>query len=132
MMGNDREQSQQKKVVGKVTVLLVDDEEDFRILFIRKMKRFFKDYEFNIFEASDGKEALELLKKDVTPSIIILDYAMPNVDGIEFLRRIDVDNPELYNVPRIMITGYYQEQIKNEAERLKCAFFEKSTDIEKY
>jgi len=115
--------------MGKVVVLFVDDEEGFRTLSIRQIKRIVKDQEFDFFEACDGEEALVLLKRGVKPSIIILDYAMPKVNGIELLRRIDSDNPDLYDVPRIMISGYLRTEIISEAQSLRCAFFEKSMDI---
>jgi two-component system, NtrC family, response regulator AtoC len=111
--------------MGKVLVLLADDEEDFRTLFILQIKRIVKDHEFEFIEARDGEEALELLKGGVKPSIIILDYAMPKINGIELLRRIDSDHFDLYNVPRIMISGYCHEEIISEAQRLRCAFLEK-------
>ncbi len=71
---------------------------------------------------------MELLKKGAKPSIIILDYAMPKIDGVELLKRIDSDHSDLYDVPRIMISGYTQKEIISEAQRLRCVFFEKNTD----
>ncbi|HAJ28350.1 MAG TPA: hypothetical protein DCG53_14105 [Syntrophus sp. (in: bacteria)] len=109
-------------------ILLVDDEEDFRMIFIRQIKRILKDLEFEFIEASDGEEALKLLKGGAKPSIIILDYAMPKINGVELLRRIDRDHNDLYDVPRIMISGYAQKEIISEAQSLRCVFFGKNTD----
>jgi PAS domain S-box-containing protein len=116
------------KVTGRSVVLLVDDEEDFRMIFIRQIKQILKDQEFEFIEASDGEEALELLKVGAKPSIIILDYAMPKINGMELLKRIDSDYNDLYDVPRIMISGYTQKEIISEAQTLRCVFFEKSMD----
>ena len=116
------------KVTGRPVVLLVDDEEDFRMIFIRQIKQILKDQELEFIEASDGEEALELLKGGAKPSIIILDYAMPKINGMEFLRRIDRDHNDLYDVPRIMISGYAQKEIISEAQSLRCVFFEKDMD----
>jgi PAS domain S-box-containing protein len=115
-------------VTGRPVVLLVDDEEDFRMIFIRKIKKIIKDYEYEFIEASDGEKALDLLKGGVKPCIIILDYAMPKINGMELLRRIDIEHSDLYDVPRIMMSGYSQEEIISEAQRLRCVFFEKNTD----
>jgi PAS domain S-box-containing protein len=121
---------EEKKIkdMERLVILLVDDEEDFRMIFIRQIKRILKDHEFEFIEASDGEEALELLKGEVKPSIIILDYAMPKINGVELLRRIDSDHNDLYDVPRIMISGYSQKEIISEAQRLRCVFFEKNMD----
>ncbi|MFA5181383.1 MAG: PAS domain S-box protein [Syntrophales bacterium] len=121
---------QEKKMndLQRSVILLVDDEEDFRMIFIRQIKQILKDHEFEFIEASDGEEALELLKGGAKPSIIILDYAMPKINGMELLRRIDSDHRDLYDVHRIMISGYAQKEIISEAQRLRCVFLEKSMD----
>jgi len=116
------------KVTRRPVILLVDDEEGFRMIFIRQIKKILKDQEFEFIEASDGEEALELLKGGAKPSIIILDYAMPKINGMELLKRIDGDHNDLYDVPRIMISGYSQKEIISEAQTLRCVFFEKSMD----
>ena len=113
----------------KITVLFVDDEEDFRLISIMYIKRILKDYEFEFFEASNGEEALELLKKGIKPSIIILDYMMPRINGIELLRKIDSDHNDMSDVPRIMISGYDRDDIKSEAERLRFKYIMKTVDI---
>jgi CheY-like chemotaxis protein len=115
--------------MGKVTVLFVDDEEAFRTLSIMRIKRIMKDQEFEFFEAGDGEAALALLKGGVKPSIIIIDYTMPKMNGIELLKRIDSDNPDLHNATRILISGQGWEELINEAQSLRCAFFEKGIDI---
>ncbi|MFA5182501.1 MAG: PAS domain S-box protein [Syntrophales bacterium] len=121
-------EEQKIRDMERLVILLVDDEEEFRRMFIRQIKRILKDHEFEFIEASDGEEALELLKGGAKPSIIILDSAMPKINGVELLRRIDSDHNGLYDVPRIMISGYSQKELISEAQRLRCVFFEKSTD----
>jgi PAS domain S-box-containing protein len=128
---NDHEQSSTGNVMGKVVILFVDDEKDFRVLFIRQLKRLVRDNEFEFIEARDAETALKLLKEGAKPSMIILDYALPEITGMELLRRIDADHPALRDVPRIMLSGYSHEQLKKEAQALRCAFLEKGIDIEK-
>ncbi len=113
----------------KIKVLFVDDEEIFRTLFIKMIKQILKDREFEFFEASDGEEALGLIKSGIKPSIMIVDYAMPRINGIELLKRIDSDHPDLYNVPRLMVSGYDREDVKSETERLRFGFFLKGVHI---
>lgn len=56
--------------------------------------------------ASDGEEALKVLN-EFNPDIVICDWAMAPIDGIEFLRRIrqDADSPNPF-LPVIMLTGH--------------------------
>ena len=67
-------------------VLIVDD--DFALRYI--LKRFhWKDYNFNIIaEASDGKEALEIINK-LNIDLVITDIRMPGMDGIELISQIN-------------------------------------------
>ncbi|HUN54904.1 MAG TPA: PAS domain S-box protein [Smithella sp.] len=130
MTASDDKQSQSGNTAEKVRVLFVDDEKDFRHLFIRQLKRMAKDLEFEFIEAPDAETALRMLKEEAKPSFMIIDYALPGIDGMELLKRIDSDYPVLYNVPRIMLSGYSGEQLKHEAQILRCEFFEKGLDME--
>ena len=117
-----------EKVMEPVIVLFVDDEKDFRTISIRQIKRIMKDVELEFIEAANGAAALELLKGGLVPAVIILDYAMPKLNGLDLLRKIETDIPSLHDVPRIMISGYCQEDIQREAQQLRYTFFEKSAD----
>lgn len=57
-------------------------------------------------EAADGAEAVELVER-LSPSIVLMDIAMPNVDGIEATRRIREMRPEL---PVLILTAYDDDQ----------------------
>lgn len=113
---------------GKSVILIVDDEADFRTIFIWQIKKMIKDHAFEFVEAGDGEEALELFKKGLKPSVIFLDNAMPKIDGMELLKRMDREYPDLYDVPRVMLSGYSQEKVISEAEKLRCTFFDKNMD----
>jgi len=112
----------------KIVVLFVDDEEDFRFISIRQIKRTLKHQAFEFIEANDGEDALRLLKNGVKPSIIIVDYTMPKLGGMDLLRRIDSDHHDLHNVPRIMLSGCSSEEIISESQKLRYVFFEKAVD----
>jgi len=65
-----------------IRVLLVDDAEDMRVL-IRMVLEV--DGRFQVVgDAADGLEALQLLDTE-SPDVVVLDMAMPNMDGLEVL-----------------------------------------------
>ncbi len=80
------------------TVLIIDDEESVRKSFAGVMK----DEGYEVVSAASGKEGIELLH-ETHPAIVLLDIAMPEMDGIETLRRLKEARPE---IPVVMITGH--------------------------
>jgi DNA-binding NtrC family response regulator len=79
-------------------VLIVDDNESVRQVF----RDHLKDGGFIPLEASNGFEAIEILRKK-SPVTVFLDLKMPGMDGIETLRKIrDIDS----NIPVIIVTGH--------------------------
>jgi len=61
-----------------VKILLVDDEPDILEFIGYNLKK----ESFKVFKASNGKEAIEVAKKEL-PEVILLDVMMPEMDGIE-------------------------------------------------
>ena len=62
----------------------------------------------NIHEARDGAEGLEAMT-NVQPDIILLDWVMDGMDGIEFTRQVrQSDNPEINQLPIVMMTSHTQ------------------------
>lgn len=62
-------------------VLIVDDDPSIRTM----LSFVFDDHGFEVAEAEDGAEALEVLRA-VPPSLVILDLMMPGIDGVDVLR----------------------------------------------
>ena len=81
-------------------VLVVDDSKAIRSI----LRRILTEVGFEVAEAEDGVEALKALK-DVTSEYALLctDYNMPNMNGIDLLRRVR-RLPHCKGVPAIMIT----------------------------
>lgn len=81
-------------------VLIVDDNEADRILHQRLLNRS-RDYEFIFAEAEGTEDVLEEMKRS-TPDCVLLDYSLPNCDGLEVIA-----DPEFskYEVPVVMLTG---------------------------
>ena len=86
--------------------LLVDDEEVNRALVLMILQRMFSDAEF--VQAETGKDALGILNEwpaeELLPDIIISDYQMPELDGLELLRAIR-ESPALEPLRFIMLSG---------------------------
>ena len=78
-------------------ILLVDDEKDFLTL----MQKRIESWGHEVTIASNGTEAMEAFTEE-TPDIIILDYLMPDINGIDLLRKMrGVDK----QTPAIMLTA---------------------------
>jgi two-component system response regulator len=104
-----------------ITILLVDDDPDCRLLVRDALTECKVGNE--IFEVSSGEEALAFLQRQgkyasmPRPGLIYLDIEMPGIDGLETLRRIK-SNRDLKEIPVVMMTG-----VAGEAEMKRAAEF---------
>ncbi|NNL98137.1 MAG: response regulator transcription factor [Acidimicrobiia bacterium] len=81
-------------------VLIVDDEQELRAM----LSAYLTADGFEVLEASDGEQALELAQSG-DPNVVILDVGLPGIDGFEVLRRIR----SFSDVPVIMLTARSEE-----------------------
>ncbi|MGE5751575.1 MAG: sigma-54-dependent transcriptional regulator, partial [Nitrospirota bacterium] len=79
-------------------ILIVDDEESVR----NSLAGVMRDEGYDVVSAVSGKEGIDLLH-ETQPSLALLDIAMPDMDGIETLRRFKEMRPDM---PVIMVTGH--------------------------
>jgi len=98
----------------KIKVLMVDDEEQFRITTSKILSR--RGYETTV--AGSGEEAIEILQKS-PQDVIILDIKMPGMDGHEALAHIKKIDPD---VEVIMLTGH--GSLESAKESLKHGAFD--------
>lgn len=84
-------------------VLIVEDEEALATLLDYNLTK----EKFEVTVASDGEEAL-LKVEEEPPDVVILDWMLPKVSGIEICRRIR-SRPETRNLPIIMLTARSEE-----------------------
>ncbi|MFO7972121.1 MAG: response regulator, partial [Desulfobacterales bacterium] len=85
-------------------ILIVDDIIDSRVL-LRANLEF---NEFSVMEASNGQQALEMVRKS-PPDLIISDILMPVMDGFQLCRNIKQDD-QLKNIPFVFYTATYTDQ----------------------
>jgi two-component system NtrC family sensor kinase len=83
----------------QVRILCVDDEENV----LRSLKRLFLDSEYEIFIATSGDEGLELLRNTEPVQIVMSDYRMPKMNGVDFLKEVYKHWPDTI---RIVLSGY--------------------------
>jgi len=89
--------------MSDITVLVVDDESRMRKL----IKDFLRQKEYNVLEAKDGEEALEIFEENQNKiDMILLDVMMPKLDGWSVLRQVRQNS----KVPVIMLTARGEEQ----------------------
>ena len=80
------------------TILLVEDDPHQQLLFAEELR----DEGYEVVVAGNGAEAIEAVKKSA-PDLVVLDVAMPGMDGIEALGRILSTNNR---IPIVLHTAY--------------------------
>ena len=74
----------------KRRILIVEDDE----IFLRPLQRTLEVEGYDVLVAGSGEEAMELLKSDDV-DLVLTDKRLPGVDGVELVRRIKSDHPDL-------------------------------------
>jgi len=96
-------------------ILVVDDEESVRII----LKEMLAKGDYNVEVASDGEEALKILKTGPF-DMLITDINMPNMDGVALLQK----SKELFpSMPVIFITAFGKDKIIINAMKIGLANF---------
>ena len=101
------------EVSSRPLLLLVEDHEDTRQMYAE-----FLGLTFEVMQARDGTQALRSLEQRV-PALVITDFALPGIDGLELTRRIRV-NQSTRHVPVICLSGYAEETLEPRAREVGC------------
>lgn len=99
----------------KLKVLLVDDEADF----IELMTVRLTDWGYVVLTATNGKDAIDIVTHK-KPDIAILDYIMPQMNGLEILKALRKANGDM---PVIMLTAHPDMKAIKEAGELNVSAF---------
>lgn len=99
-----------------MNVLVVDDE----MVQIESLRRGLRSKGMKVVEALSGEEALSKLKTEKEVDMVLTDYAMPGMNGIDLLKKIRESNAGL---PVIMMTAYGEKDLIIDALRHRCDSF---------
>ncbi len=88
--------------MDRLKILVVDDEARLRKL----VKDFLRKHNFDVVEAADGEEALDIFFSDKFVTLVICDIMMPRINGYEVVKEIR----RYSDVPIIMLTAKGEEQ----------------------
>ena len=106
-------------------ILVADDEEDIRLI----IKFALEDKGYKVITAADGAEAVAVADKEKV-DLIILDAAMPKMDGYEACKRLK-RNAKTKDIPVIFLTAIDLLKDKLKSQRLGAAkFISKPFEIE--
>jgi len=104
----EREQDMARDI-SNCDILVVDDEEGFRLLISQEIRERFPNARFQT--AKNGVEGYELALK-FRPRIVWTCIKMPRMDGLAMIKLIR-ENPGLKNTKILVFTGYGSEEVKN-------------------
>lgn len=106
-----------KETMSK-TILLVDDVQ----MFIEIQKEFLMGSPVRILTASNGHEALDVIKNRIIPDLVFMDLHMPKMDGAECCKAIKSD-PLLPGMPVVMVTAMGKTEDAENAFAAGCDDF---------
>ncbi|MEP6920131.1 MAG: response regulator [bacterium] len=96
------------------TILVIEDYRDTRELISTVLRR--KGY--RVLEAEDGVEGL-LKAKGTIPDLIIMDLALPEMDGVETARQIHA-TPKLSNTPIFVVSAFLTQAVEDDVRAAGC------------
>jgi CheY-like chemotaxis protein len=96
------------------TVLLVEDNEDNRTIYTTILRHVGHD----VIEASNGEDGIRLALER-QPNVILMDVAMPGIDGWEATRRLKGD-PQTARIPVIALTAHAMAEDRQRAVDAGC------------
>jgi two-component system cell cycle sensor histidine kinase/response regulator CckA len=105
-------------------VLVVDDESTVR----RFARRVLVEHGFDVHEAADGAEALDLVRAMYDRlDLVVSDIVMPKVNGVELLKQLAIAQP---NLPVILMSGYAGPELAERGIQAPCSILAKPFSAE--
>jgi DNA-binding NtrC family response regulator len=109
----------------RASILVVDDETAVRRFAARVLQR----EGFDVLEATDGAQALEMLRdQGVTVEVVVSDIVMPRMNGVELMDALSAVQPEL---PVILMSGYATAALSEMGIASPCSLLPKPFPAER-
>jgi len=99
------------------TVVIADDHETVVMFLSVLMRRM----GFVVIPAHNGTEVLQILETDI-PDLVVTDRIMPSMDGLTLLKTMK-DDPRLADIPVILVSAYFEQDVVDECMKLGGAGF---------
>jgi len=114
VLSSDRSPATQAEIARDIRVLIVDDDPDNLML----LKTLLRNEGFQVVTADSGYRALEILEREALPGMVLLDLQMPVMSGLQTLKIIRENFPEL------KVAGQSAYAITADKERSMVAKFD--------
>jgi CheY-like chemotaxis protein len=95
-----RRTAAETEAAKRCLVAIIEDDAEFRNM----LRELLEGEQYRVVALSNGAEALETLRGETVPNVILLDVSMPVMDGFDFLRFRN-DDPRLAQVPVVLVTN---------------------------
>jgi len=102
-------EQQDGRISQPIEIMLIDDDEFYADMLVAMLD----DAGMRVQAFGTGQEALASLQR-ARPQLILLDYNMPGIDGIETLRQLK-SKPDTKSIPVIMLTGTNSDDIAGQS-----------------
>lgn len=112
------------EIEKRKTILIIEDEEALRSLY----KEILQNEGYEVHEAANGAEGLRLLKNGGY-SLILLDLILPEIDGLEILRKLRAEKPNVVNGPILVLTNVDIETVIQEGFTLGIRGYLVKSDV---
>lgn len=93
-------------------IIVVEDEDDS----VKMVSKILSYHGVEVHVARNGRECIDLLKQ-IMPTLIVTDLAMPGMDGWQTLAAIRA-NPQTEHIPVVAVTAYHSANLAEEAENV--------------
>lgn len=90
----------EREAANRCLVAIVEDDSEFRNM----LRELLEEEQYRVVAVANGAEALDKLRGETVPNVILLDVSMPVMDGFDFLRFRNED-PQLAAVPVVLVTN---------------------------
>src|SRR5262245_20241326 len=101
-------------VLDQCTVLVIEDDFDIRA----SLRLLLETEEYLVLEAPDGPDGLQIPSESAIPLIVLVDYKMPYMDGLQLLREV-ANNVQLARRNRyVLVTANYERLTPSDIDLL--------------